>query len=491
MAITVEHEGQQLQPVFNPLLITLDSTLKTESSFNFVADILARGITISRIKAPVSPDGYGIFDIQRHLENEIYYDFDPNASGFNPATGIGLTYSLQFSEEFRFYFDYDVAMIWDTDYVAFGGQISGSAPYLSVGDEVVVKQDSAAPTNLSYNGIWNITGLSYSNAYDGGSDFRWFVITDVPFGVTPSSEEGGLISLSNFRLTEVVTTQGITQSYGVGMVRSFTDFISWNVGDWKPAAGSDAKFLTDAPNNFEIDTDSLMFLNIFDPDDIVDSIKIDTTNGSFGITNSVTATNGFVQVAVGPSTLTSVTASTVVYSGALPVISGSSETMVIRCYDVAGVEVTASKTYSVVSKCSKFDKIHFCFVDKGGSIVPWLFNLKNRNNKGFERTNYNQKYGQYSDSTKSWTWNTWDHGSKVLDIVTSDRYVVTTDWLDQNHSNYFMQLLESPCVWAKIDGNWLAVNLLDAGVERKQTKNDLIINYTIEFELSVKNNNMR
>jgi hypothetical protein len=81
---------------------------------------------------------------------------------------------------------------------------------------------------------------------------------------------------------------------------------------------------------------------------------------------------------------------------------------------------------------------------------------------------------------------------KTLDIVTTDVYSINSNWINQKTSNYLMELFESPEVyWMKEDGKIIAINLTIGDIERKQTINDQIINYTLTFELSNKNASQR
>jgi hypothetical protein len=68
-----------------------------------------------------------------------------------------------------------------------------------------------------------------------------------------------------------------------------------------------------------------------------------------------------------------------------------------------------------------------------------------------------------------------------------DEWVVNSDWVNQNESDFLMTLFESPEVfWYKENGDIIAVNIKTTNIERKQVLNDLVINYTLTFETSMK-----
>jgi hypothetical protein len=131
-------------------------------------------------------------------------------------------------------------------------------------------------------------------------------------------------------------------------------------------------------------------------------------------------------------------------------------------------------------------------MDKKGSFIPFVFDRVNKENRNISRTNYQQKYGSYAPATQNWGYNSYDRGKKSLDTVVTESYTVNSNWVDQTTSNFLMELYESPQVyWINEDGLTQAINITSTTTERKQTINDQIINYTLTFQLSNKNQSQR
>jgi hypothetical protein len=131
-------------------------------------------------------------------------------------------------------------------------------------------------------------------------------------------------------------------------------------------------------------------------------------------------------------------------------------------------------------------------MDKMGSFVPFTFTRVSRNTTSIDRKTWGQNYGSFAPATNNWNYNSWDRGTRTLDTVVNEKWVANSDWVDSATSDYLMELFQSPEVyWIKDNGTTVAINITTTGVERKQTINDQIINYTIEFETSVKNSSQR
>ena len=103
MSISILAEPQEFQPVYNEVVLVLDSTLKTEESFQFIIDITVNGSYSSRMKVSPNPDGYGVVDMHRHLESYTSYNLDTAATGtFQQMTDSFCKYSVALKEEYVF-----------------------------------------------------------------------------------------------------------------------------------------------------------------------------------------------------------------------------------------------------------------------------------------------------------------------------------------------------------------------------------------------------
>jgi hypothetical protein len=486
MAITIFKQPQLLTPTYNPMIISVNSNLQTQESFQFVADITVRGNLVTTMKVPVNPQGFGVFDIQRHVENEISFDFNPTVTGIQRAQLSGATYSVNFKEEYRYFFNFVDNSFVAGGFVGFYGIPNGPQPVFVIGDEIVIEQTSPTPTNPQYNGLATITNISQITV--GGSQ-RWLITTNKPFGAS-SPQEGGKISLSNFRLTQFPVASTVTKRDAFNGVLDFYDELSWNNLEYMMSPNGEKKFLTNIFSGYKMFSGDKMWLNFYQRDFAVVRLAArDDAGNTIYINNSFTTVsndlNRLLRVAVGPAQILPIF--DITFPSLTPVSFYD-----IWLEDVSGERMSEELRFIVKDKCSRYEKIQLVFMDKLGSFIPYTFNMVNKHNVNITKSNYQQIYGRYAPASQNWVYNSWDRGKKSLDTVVVERFTINSDWMDQETSDLMITLAESPEVyWIKEDGLTVAINLTVNDVERKQTINDQIVNYTMTFELSNKNNKQR
>jgi hypothetical protein len=229
-----------------------------------------------------------------------------------------------------------------------------------------------------------------------------------------------------------------------------------------------------------------MFLNVYqNASNEIGRFRIKTNVGTFSVTNSFTtitnAQRRFLQINGSVKDLVSA-----------GIVNGSTTTMEVWVENTSNVKTIASKTFTIVNKCSIYDKMQIIFMDKMGSFIPYTFDKVNRETRNISRTDYQQNYGSYAPSTQQWSYNSWDRGRKSLDTVVTELYTLNSDWVNQTTSDYLMELFESPEAYlVKPDGVIVAININVSSIERKQVINEQLINYVLTFELSNKNMQQR
>jgi len=484
MSVTIVKQPQDLSPVYNQMVIAVTGSYQGEPNHQFVATLFVGGTQASRIKIPTNPEGYGVFDIHRHVENQITYDFNPEWWGWNIATNSFATYSLTFTEEFRYEWDF-IDNQFSSGYVAFLGVTGGEQPLFNIGDAISVSQDGT-PTNPQYDGNTTITGITLSGS-------NWLITTNKPFGAS-TPPEGGTIVLSNYQLTTVASTQSISRQYAWNGVYSFLDNIDYDYTDYVPNTTAPyAEWLTNMPDNYEVGTHSrVWFLAYKEASNQQKDLMIQTNTGTYRITSAFSAdvennaNHRLTMVGVGPYELLTWTSSIIGWTSSI--INADTKTYSVWTRNQILQQDTEAKVFKIKDYCSRYEKIQLLFMDKKGSFVPFTFNKVNRHNKNYNRVDYQQHYGKYAPASNNWGYNTYDRGRKSIDNQITEVYTVISDWVNQSTSNYLMELMESPEVyWVKEDGVTVAINITSNATERKQTINDQVINYTLTFELSNKN----
>jgi hypothetical protein len=489
MSISIVKQPQDLMPAYNQMIIAVTGSNQTSPNYQFVADLFIAGTQASRIKVPVNPEGYGIFDIHRHIENAVSFDFNPNWNYMNIATNSFTTYSISFSEEFYFEWEFFDNEFTPGNALGFRGPTGGPEPLFNVGDNIWVNQE-APFTYSQYQGEAEITDIQFITASN-----YWLIITDKEFlGSTPPN--GGTISLANYQLTTVPATASITNKFAWNGVFGFLDFIDYDENNYIPNPSTPSQWLTNVPDEYEVTLDSRMWLLSYkNATNQQKDLMIQSNNGLFRFTSPFSTgldNERVISNAIGPWNLINATASLQVVSGAFPVISNSTATYSVWLRNQILQQDTETKVFKISRRCSRYEKIQLNFMDKGGSFIPFTFDLVNKHTKNITRTEYQQIYGRYAPAAQAWEYNTWDRGKRNLDTIVIDRFTINSNWLNQSTSDFLMTLFESPEVyWIKEDGTTVAINLTISDVERKQTINDQLVNYTATFELSNKDNKQR
>ncbi len=99
--ITEKVYPQEFQPVFNPIYFIVDSSNKGACDFRYVADIYVNGILATTIYVyPEGDNDYGVFRIERILQDYIKFDLKPNVIGFENNPNSILEYYLDYKEEY-------------------------------------------------------------------------------------------------------------------------------------------------------------------------------------------------------------------------------------------------------------------------------------------------------------------------------------------------------------------------------------------------------
>jgi hypothetical protein len=490
MSLTLRKIPQELQPTYNQVIIVATSSFQTELNYQLVSDIYCRGQFVTRMKTPVNPEGYVVVDLHKHLENRITFDFLPTATNCYVATQSFASYSVNFSNEFRHewgFIDNFFSVIGGTSYAGF---VSLQTPYFNVGDEVYISQ-AAGFVNPQYNGVHEIIQITQSG-------LTWSITVDVGFGAsTPLNP--GTMSYAEYQLTTIPvtsmtifngTSSSVTASfperYVFNGVLSFLDFNDWNYDDWDANTTTLGKFFTNVPQNYELDIDSLMFLNMYqNAANEIKEVKVRTNLGTYSLSNSFTTiTNDqhrFLQTNASPKLMAQ--------NGW---INDTTTSIDIWVNNQTVTQTIATQSFKISNRCSKYDKMQILFMDKAGSFLPYTFNKVNREIRNITRTDYQQHYGNYAPATNNWSYNSWDRGRKNLDTQVVEQYTLNSDWVNQSTSDYLMELFESPEAFlVKPDGTIVAISITVQSVERKQTINEQVINYVLTFELSNKNMQQR
>ncbi|QDP49122.1 MAG: hypothetical protein Unbinned706contig1001_1 [Prokaryotic dsDNA virus sp.] len=497
-----------VNPTYNETIIVLESPNIISDNFKWIFELYKGEPTdsdyklISTLIILPNPEGFGIVDVHRHVENYISTDFDPYIIDgiIRPIDKSGLKWSFKLTEQFENprwrYVDYN-SIAGSVGYTtAIGPPPSWGYPYgtntphpFIVTDRVEIVQDPG----FTYP-QYNFADVAINIIQD---DYT-IVLAEPYVGSGPA--DPGTITLIGGGIREIEQDYTDTTFYSFNGVLSFKGFRNWDADDYEMSSTSPdtTKFLTNIPRTYDVTLNDRVWLNGLQSatSNPVVLGYITTNNGTFGVNNQYSSTGQFFQVQhkIGPKDLMETTDTTLaVLSGSFPVVDANTTFITyIQSKLPTGTAVSETITLNIVDKCSKYEKIRFFFMDKLGSYIPLTFDRVSKSNINNSRSNYKQNYGTYNSVSETWGYNTHDRGTTTYDLVSTESVTCTSDWLEENEVNMVIEMLNSPNVYIQDDnGDYIAITITTNSFEKKKKVNTKLINYTITFNYSQNSGSQR
>lgn len=491
----IEVRPTGLNPTYNETILVLSSPNIISDNFKWIVELYkgepgdADYELISTLTILPNPDGYGVIDVHRHIENYITTSFYPAEDDriSQRVYDDGLKWSIELKEIFenpRWRFDDNNFYSGNVGFTTIGFS-DNKHPFI-IGDVVTVTQDPGA-TNPSYDGETTII--------DTPSEYE--IVIDKPFG-SVSPPEGGIVEMTGETRTIIQDLTGTASTfYSFNGVLSFQDFRNWDSSEYLMSSTSPntTKFLLEGSREFDITLNDRVWINNWLSISPFPAILIETDNGLFSTSQIyVPIEQHFInQNKIGPVDILNNSLDIFFpITGSLPVVDSNTTFIKYSASNGAGGYNSETITLNIVDDCSKYDKIRFFYMDKMGSYLPLTFNKVSRKNNTLTKSNYSQNYGTYDSVSNIWGYTTYDRGTTTYDIVKTETVTCTSDWLNDTHNQMVLSMLESPNVYIQDEnGDYIAVNITTTTYETKKKQNDKLINYTISFEYSNKNKSQR
>jgi len=498
LTTNIEVISTGMPPTYNETIVVLSSPNIITDNFKWIVD-LYKGEEgepdyelLSTIVILPNPDGFGVIDFHRHIENHITTSFYP-ADIDRVSERVfddGLKWSFKVREQFENpkwrYDGFDLSaglVMFVTDNV---GQSFRPHPFVT-GDEVSVVQDPGF-THPEYN--ISATTLTYVNEYA--------VKTDVPAVAIRADEPGLITLLSGGTRTIVQDYSGSTTTiYSFNGALSFQDFRNWDSSDYLLSftSPSSTKFLLDGPREFDVTLSDRVWVNSYMDSAPPQSFFIESDNGTYVVSQIYIPTGQhFInQNKIGPQDLLETNEVPFAITGSLPIVDANTTFLNVTPYDsYPGSPVGETITMNVKDDCSKYEPIRFFYLDKFGSYLPITFNKVSRKNVGNSRSNYKQNYGNYDSVAESWGYTTYDRGITTYDLISTETVTCTSDWMNEDQVSMVVDMLNSPSVYIQDEnGEYIAITITTNSYEDKKTVNDKLLNYTISFTYAQMNGNQR
>jgi hypothetical protein len=122
------------------------------------------------------------------------------------------------------------------------------------------------------------------------------------------------------------------------------------------------------------------------------------------------------------------------------------------------------------------------FLDRKGGWGSFAFGLKDKQIIKSKKNIYQKELGTIDNTGFSYELN--DTGFETYFANLEEEWELNTNWMSEENSLYFEQLVSSPKAFIKIDGVYYAINILTDQTERERFKNKHLIRKTITIKFS-------
>tara|TARA_R110000796_G_scaffold13290_4_gene43074 strand:+ start:310 stop:1800 length:1491 start_codon:yes stop_codon:yes gene_type:complete len=487
---TLKVSPSALNPTYNETIFVLESPNIVQNNFKWVVEIWIDGLPnatgttkVTTLVILPNPEGFGVIDVQRHIENYIsstFYPADLDTTSVAPESFRN--WSLDITEVFENY-------VWNfnrnnTD----GGNVAfintSEDNYFDIGDDVTILQDPT-PVYPEYDGDWTVTNVNID---------RDSITINKAYAGTVENDSG---TATGNKIVEVHQVDASNLEYrSFNGVINFADFNTFDYTVYNmETANPTAKFLTNVPDNYELRRNDPLWINGYSDSQTYNVMRVTTDNGVY-IILPISPVPAFkdtfiIQAKIGYNDLLNTTSGVFLDSGALPMVDGNTTFISVEARS-GGTSISETKTVKIVDKCSKYENIKLFFLDRLGSYIPLNFDRVSKTNVTNERSNYKQNYGNYDSVADSWGYTSYARGTTTYDISSKKSITCTSDWLTDEQVQLVQILLNSPEVYY-IDeaGVYRAITITTNSYEEKKRVSDKLLNYTITFEYSNNDGNQR
>ena len=122
------------------------------------------------------------------------------------------------------------------------------------------------------------------------------------------------------------------------------------------------------------------------------------------------------------------------------------------------------------------------FLDRLGSLGSFSFIYRNDLRQNVTREDHKFLLGDLDGS--SWTYSTFDAGSKTINVDATQSYTIRTAWLTDDESEYFKELVSSPVTWLDYGEGLFPVIVRTNSIRVGRRPADKNIRYEITVELA-------
>lgn len=493
--ITIKVEPQPLQPVYNPIMVVLDSTNKTKPQHQYIVDLEVNGSSVLNKVIQQDPNGYGIFDLSKNLQSYVTFDLKQTTDVTHNITDTYnsfCTYGINLSEKYVI----QAALTYITNNSGFAELTFSGDPGFVLGDVVRISGTSQS--------VYNNKDMTI--LLDGIGVY----ITDFEYAGVDST--GGTVSLSNGEATTFSSSTKFSSVYSTtnrvasNMVLDWKDFTTYSSAIFDGQIDNGFRFLTSltnyeyltpvtqatiTTNNFyEVRPNSRLQFNVADlAGGFVDGYiqKYDSNGNKIGVIADMTRQavidpNRIIKISCGPYDINNNTTTLNYLTGA------TFYTVIWETNDTFNEKISATYKFKIVDSCSKYEDYQLLFMDRLGSFLPVHFDLVSKKDVSMDKVSYRKNIGSFDSVSNTYGYNTYDRNKTRLTTDVNKIYSITSNWVSESQARIIEEMLASPEVYHinNENGKAYAINIITSSYTEKKQLDDKLINFEIQFEYSNK-----
>jgi len=392
-------------------------------------------------------------------------------SSANPSNSF-YKYDVQYGEEYIVSYNYTTSLSSGTSIT--GGlstRITIGTHTFIVGDQVVIDQADNGAANPQLQGLHTVTfvGATYIDV-----NVLYSLITD------PTID--GNVKYADNRKTIFRNLLSDNNLYVFNGAVSFKEFRVYDEMNYLLNSPSDAFLTTQPVNNFYCTREQDIWVNIANDFQVADYIYFENSASSI-FRKPITNNNIMTQVAVGPGNY-----------GTLTFISGSSITLTdpgvtwYRYYFGDSTGIIKSQRYRIdLDERCNIEQYEVVFMDRLGSLSSFAFQLRAYERGTTKRDTYNKFLDGYI-SARKFRYDTEAAGGMVINPTVERTIELNTNWITEEMSVYFEELVTSPVTYLKdLDNNYYKIFITDTAFEINRSRNKNLFKKTITIKYANEN----
>lgn len=482
MSVSLVGSPQTLTPGYNESVWYFDSSNKNLPGFRYYIEMLnTSSVVIGTYRfAPSITVGYAIVNLTRILKNFLSVD-DNQGITIQTVPNSWFGYTIKVYEEYNVPFVYsnfvnpsgNLTALWHT---------SNTHTFVP-GDQINIAQTDGGVLNPALQGIHTVIAPTASGTH--------FVYIDIPWSSLATGTMGGTIIYADNRKTISAVQYTSSSHYVFNGAVPFEDFITWAATDYKmTGASTSTKFLTTMPNwgndgpfkIYETQDIRLSFANYFTTGN---KVYFKNSNGDeFYVTTGINTTSQAVMsVQVGPQT----TMSSII-SGSLPLIKSNTDWYQVHIENSSNTQISENKSFAIDRRC-RIQQDEIVFMDRMGSLVSFAFPLRGDVINNNSKSTYKKLAGGLSTDIVGTAYNyaPTAKGEIVYNVNYSSTMTMNTNWMTDDESLYFQELISSPITYLKTDNNtgtYVNCIVTTTSMNEKRAIDKRLIQYTINVRFA-------